>query len=158
MGLSYKEVYERLQAGIPGAVQEIAEPGGEPFAVVAADKLLEASRFLRDTADLDFDYLACQGGADDGTNLWSIYHLYSIRRNHRAVLKVKLDRESPSVASVCAIWPGANWHERETYDMYGIQFEGHPDHRRILLPEDWPGYPLRKDYDFPDHYQGIPLK
>jgi len=74
------------------------------------------------------------------------------------VLKVQLDRENPSVISLVSLWKAADWHERETYDMYGIVYQDHPDLRRILLPEDWPGYPMRKDYEFPDEYQGIPLK
>jgi NADH-quinone oxidoreductase subunit C len=157
MGLATKDVYARLKEKFAGV--EVVECPGEPYVVVDGAQLLEVCRFLKETPELSFDYLACQSGADDTVNFWSIYHLYSVAKNHRAVLKVKLPRDdSASVASVCAIWPAANWHERETFDMYGIRFEGHPDHRRILLPEDWPGYPLRKDYDFPDHYQGIPLK
>ncbi|MBI4564561.1 MAG: NADH-quinone oxidoreductase subunit C [Planctomycetes bacterium] len=158
MGLTLKEVYERLKEGCPGAVVEIVEPSGEAYAVVEPSRIVEVCRFLRDTVELDFDYPSCISGVDDLKNLWVVYHLYSVRRNHRAVLKVKLDRENPAVSSVCGVWSGANWHEREAYDMYGIVFEGHPDPRRILLPEDWPGYPMRKDYDFPEHYQGIPLK
>ncbi len=158
MGLSAKDVYERLKAGVPGAVLEVVEGPGDAFAVVDPARWAEAAGFLKTTADLDFDYLACLGGTDDLANFWVVVHLYSIRRNHRAVLKAKLDRTAPAIASLCGTWAGADWHEREAYDMYGIVFDGHPDLRRILLPEDWPGYPLRKDYDFPDHYQGIPLK
>ena len=158
MGLSPKEVYDRVRAAFPRSALEVVEPAGDSFCIVPAADLPAVCSFLKETSDLDFDYLASVGGADDLTNVWVIYHLYSIRRNHRAVLKVKLDRGNPSVASLCPLWAGANWHERETYDMYGIRFEGHPDPRRILLPEDWTGFPLRKDYDFPDHYQGIPLK
>lgn len=156
MGLPPKEVLARLKERFPAV--EVVEPAGDAYAVVPRETLLEACRWLKDAPELQFDYLACMGGVDDEKDFWCVYHLYSIPRNHRAVLKVKLDRESPSVPSVCPVWPGADWHEREAYDMYGFAFEGHPDLRRILLPEDWPGYPLRKDYDFPDHYQGIPLK
>jgi NADH-quinone oxidoreductase subunit C len=74
------------------------------------------------------------------------------------VLKVQLDRETPVVPSLVPLYKAADWHEREAYDMYGIVYTDHPDLRRILLPEDWPGYPMRKDYEFPDEYQGIPLK
>ncbi len=156
MGLAPKEILDRIKARF--ADVEIVDTPGDPYAVVPRERLLEVGAWLKGTPELEFDYPACVGGADDLANLWVIYHLYSVKRSHRVVLKVKLDRASPSVASVCGLWAGANWHEREAYDMYGIVFEDHPDLRRILLPEDWPGYPMRKDYDFPDHYQGIPLK
>lgn len=158
MGLSFKEIVDRLRSRFPSAVQETVEPNGDPFAVIDAAQLVELCRFLKDTPELDFDYLASLGGTDDLQNLWTVLHLYSIRRNHRLVLKVKHDRTDPKVDSLCGVWATANWHERESYDLYGIRYEGHPDLRRILLPEDWPGYPMRKDYDFPEHYQGIPLK
>ena len=158
MKLAPKEIYERLKAKFPEAVTEIVEGPGDAFCVVAKDSLLDVASHLKNDPDLAFDYPACISGTDDLTHLWVVVHLYSVKRTHRAVVKVKLDRENPEVASLCGLWPGANWHEREAYDMYGIRFDGHPDLRRILLPEDWPGYPLRKDYDFPDHYQGIPLK
>lgn len=157
MGLAPKDLLQRLKAQFP-TIENVLELNGDPYAVVSGDELLEVCQWLQTNPELEVDYPACIGGVDDGQNVWVVYHLYSVKRNHRVVLKVKLDRNTPSVPSVCAIWPGANWHERETYDMYGIVFDGHPDLRRILLPEDWPGYPLRKDYDFPDHYQGIPLK
>jgi NADH-quinone oxidoreductase subunit C len=158
MGLSFKEIVDRLKSRFPSAVLEIVEPNGDPYAVVDPAQLIDVCSFLKDTPDLEFDYLASLSGTDDLTNLWSVIHLYSIRRNHRFVMKVKHDRANPSVASLCPLWPTANWHEREAYDLYGIRYEGHPDLRRILLPEDWPGYPMRKDYDFPEHYPGIPLK
>jgi NADH-quinone oxidoreductase subunit C len=158
MGLSFKEICDRLRSRFPSFIVETVEPNGDPYIVVDPAQLIDAARFLRDTAELDFDYLASVGGTDDLTNLWSVIHVYSIRRNHRFVMKVKLDRNDPRVATLCPVWATANWHEREAYDLYGIQYEGHPDPRRILLPEDWPGYPMRKDYDFPEHYQGIPLK
>ena len=158
MGLSFKEICDRVRSPFPSAILEVVEPNGDPFVVLDAATLIEVCAFLKDTPELDFDYLASLGGTDDLQNLWTVIHLYSIRRNHRFVIKVKHDRANPSVASLCPIWPTANWHERESYDLYGIRYEGHPDLRRILLPEDWPGYPMRKDYDFPEHYQGIPLK
>ncbi|MBI2930385.1 MAG: NADH-quinone oxidoreductase subunit C [Planctomycetes bacterium] len=156
MGLSSKDILARVKAQYPDV--EVVEAPGDAFALVPQEKLTDVARWLRDTPELRFDFPTCVSGVDDKQSFWVVYHLYSVRHNHRAVLKVKLGREEPHVSSVCSIWPGADWHERETYDMYGIVFDGHPDLRRILLPEDWPGYPLRKDYDFPDHYQGIPLK
>ena len=85
----------------------------------------------------------------------SVYHLYSYTYNHDLVLRVDLDRAAPKVHSVVHLWPSADWHEREAYDMLGIVYEGHPDLHRILLPEDWDGYPLRKDYVPPKEYHGI---
>lgn len=157
MAFASKDVCDRVKAQFPAA-EVVVPANGDPCAGVPAERLLEVCRWLKETPGLEFDYCASVSGVDDTKNFWSVLHLYSTRVNHRAVLKVKLDRERPVVPSVCGIWPGANWHEREAYDMYGIEYEGHPDLRRILLPEDWPGYPLRKDYEFPDHYQGIPLK
>ena len=158
MALPFKEIVDRIRSRFPSAVAEVVEPTGDPFVVIHAASLVDVARFLRESSDLEFDYLASVGGTDDLQNLWSVMHLYSIRHVHRLVMKVKLDRANPVVASLCPVWPGANWHEREAWDLYGIQYTGHPDPRRILLPEDWPGHPMRKDYDFPEHYQGIPLK
>ena len=87
--------------------------------------------------------------------LESVYHFLSYQHDHEAVIKIKLDRENPRVASVMDLWPAADWHEREAYDLVGIVYEGHQDLRRILLPDDWEGHPLRKDYKQPEEYHGI---
>lgn len=106
-----------------------------------------------------FNYLQCQGGYDvgPGKDLVSFYHLTKIDDNldqpEEIRVKVFLPRENPKVASVYWIWQGADWQERETYDMYGIVYEGHPNLKRILMPEDWVGWPLRKDYISPDFYE-----
>jgi len=106
-----------------------------------------------------FNSLQCQGGYDSGPggDLVSFYHLIKIQDNcvkpEEVRLKVFLPRENPKVASVYWIWKGADWQERETFDMYGIVYEGHPALKRILMPEDWVGYPLRKDYVSPDFYE-----
>jgi NADH-quinone oxidoreductase subunit C len=159
MSLTLPQVYEKLKARFPQAVVAVVECAGDPYAVLTAPSIVEACRWLRDDADLRFDLCSSISGTDDTVDFWVVYHLYSTVKNHRAVLKVKAEpREAPSVPSVTSVWKAADWHEREAFDMYGIEFAGHPDLRRILLPEDWPGYPLRKDYEFPDEYQGIPLK
>lgn len=102
-----------------------------------------------------FDMLSCisvvDNGAEAGT-LEVIYNLYSIPFNHHLALKVAVARDGAEIDSVESIWKTANWHEREAYDMFGITFTGHPDLRRILLPADWEGYPLRKDYKQQDYY------
>jgi NAD(P)H-quinone oxidoreductase subunit J len=106
-----------------------------------------------------FNYLQCQGGYDvgPGAELVSFYHLVKVSSNadrpQEVRIKVFLPREDPRVDSVYWIWKGADWQERETYDMYGIVFEGHPNLKRILMPEDWVGWPLRKDYISPDFYE-----
>ncbi len=106
-----------------------------------------------------FNYLQCQGGYDvgPGDNLVSFYHLTKVsdeaHQPEEVRLKVFLPRENPRVPSVYWIWKAADWQERETYDMYGIIYEGHPNLKRLLMPEDWIGWPLRKDYVSPDFYE-----
>ncbi|MBV5261351.1 NAD(P)H-quinone oxidoreductase subunit J [Synechococcus moorigangaii CMS01] len=106
-----------------------------------------------------FNYLQCQGAYDmgPGQDLVSFYHLLKVSDNVTAPeevrVKVFLPRENPVVPSVYWIWKGADWQERESYDMYGIVYEGHPNLKRILMPEDWIGWPLRKDYVSPDFYE-----
>lgn len=106
-----------------------------------------------------FNYLQCQGGYDlgPGKDLVSFYHLIKVSdqadRPEEVRLKVFLPRDNPRVPSVYWIWKSADWQERETYDMYGIVYEGHPNLKRILMPEDWIGWPLRKDYVSPDFYE-----
>jgi NADH-quinone oxidoreductase subunit C len=158
MALTLKQVYEKLRERHPDAGASIVEAAGDAYCIVKAEALLAVARWLKGDPEMQFDLLSSVSGTDDGKNLWSVYHLYSVLRNQRAVIKVQLDRSAPSVPSLVPVWKAADWHEREAYDMYGIVYTDHPDLRRILLPEDWPGYPLRKDYEFPDEYQGIPLK
>jgi NADH-quinone oxidoreductase subunit C len=158
MGLSYKEVYDRIQASFADAVVSRSEGPVDPFLVVKKEHLVKLCTWLREDAELRFDFLSSVSGVDDTQTFWSVYHIYSIPKNHNCVLKVDCGKEDPWVPSVCGVWATANWHEREAYDLYGIRYEGHPDLRRILLPEDWEGHPLRKDYDFPEEYRGIPLR
>ncbi len=116
--------------------------------VVPADRLVEMCTFLRDDPELDFAMLSWVGGIDwlpRSPRFEVVYDLLSISQNCRIHLKVEVSEEHPRVPSVVSIWPTADWHERETYDFYGIEFTGHPDLTRILLPEDWVGWPLRKD-------------
>lgn len=108
-----------------------------------------------------FDMLSCVTGIDNGVEantMEIIYHLYSIPFNVSLMLKVVLPRENPEVDSLCSVWKSANWLEREAYDMFGIQFKNHPDLRRILMPNDWEGFPLRKDYQHQELYRDIVVK
>ncbi len=117
----------------------------------------ELARFLHDDDKLKFDSMMCITGVDYGEeeDLAVIYNLHSMTHTHKLEVRVLAPKANPTVPSVEQIWRIADWFEREVYDMYGITFEGHRDHRRILLPEDWEGFPLRKDYIFPETYHGI---
>jgi NADH-quinone oxidoreductase subunit C len=147
----------------------------DPFVVIGAADLPEICRFLKGDPQLGFDLLNCISGVDFfepdpkkapkagfDPHLEVVYHLHSFAHRHRLVLKVNLPRwkddkpgELPELPSVSSIWAAADWHEREVYDLTGVWFTNHPDLRRILLSEDWVGYPLRKDYEFPLEYHGI---
>jgi NADH-quinone oxidoreductase subunit C len=147
----------------------------DPFVVVEPGDLLAVCRFLRDDPRLRFLLLNCISGVDYlepdvkkapkagfEPHLEVVYHFQSFAHRHRFVLKVILPRwkdnkvgELPEVPSVTSLWRTADWHEREVYDLSGVWFTGHPDLRRILLSEDWQGFPLRKDYEFPLEYHGI---
>ena len=108
------------------------------------EHLVAVCRFLRD--QLSFDLLSCISGADMLDHLETVYHVRSIARGQLLQLKVRLDHEKPEVDSVVSVWPTANWLERETYDLYGIHFAGHPDLRRMLLDDEFEGYPLLKSF------------
>ena len=128
----------------------VPEPGVDwpNFHVEAADwpKLAQALRFKD---DLFFDYLFCLTCIDWKTHLTMVYHLSSTRHRHNIVIKSKLNRETPEIETVSDIWRTAEFHEREVYELFGVNFLNHPDLRKLILPDDWVGYPLRKDYEDP---------
>ena len=109
----------------------------------------EQSKELRHTAGLEFDYLFCLTCVDWKTHLTMVYHFTSTKYRHTLVVKIKLDRVNPHVASVSDIWRTAEFHEREVYELFGVNFHDHPDLRKLILPDDWQGFPLRKDYEDP---------
>jgi NADH-quinone oxidoreductase subunit C len=123
-------------------------PGGNAV-IIPKNSLLEVARYLSGGA-LRFDNLHCVTAIDRKASFEVIYILYSIREHHTIILKIDLAPEDLNVASLSSIWRSAIWLERETYDLFGIFFLGHPDLRRILNPYDWKGYPLRKDYIHPE--------
>lgn len=151
-------VFESLKGKFGDAVAELqSEAVRPPFVVVSAASLPEIARFLRDDPAMKFDSLMCLSGVDCKDRFAVAYHLHSLAHRHHIGLKVFLPKENPSLPSVDAVWPAANFMERETFDLFGIVFEGSKDLRRILLPEDWEGHPLRKDYKYPESYHGVKL-
>jgi len=127
---------------------------------VHVEDLIPVCSFLRDTEGLYFDFLSNITAVDYEDHFTIVYHLSSLPYQHTVVLKVELEGnrsldELPEIPSVTSVWRTADWHEREAFDLMGIYFSGHPDLRRILLPDDWEGYPLRKDYQEAEKYHGI---
>lgn len=128
-GIEFDEEQEYLQVFIP------------------REHLHEVAKKLKETAETSFDYLFCQTGIDWPDCLEVVYHLESTKHRHFMVARTKTDnRENAKLDTVCDIWPTAEFHEREIYDLLGVQFRNHPDLRRLLLTDDWEGHPLRKDY------------
>ena len=153
-----QEIFDALVARFPDAVSDFHADAKDPWCVVSSGSLLEVSRVLRDEASLSFDFLQNLTGVDypKENRIAVVYHFFSYRHRHSFVAKVMADRQDPVVPSLHGLWPVANWHERECYDLLGVFFQDHPDLRRILLPDDWVGHPLRKDWKEPEHYHGIP--
>jgi NADH-quinone oxidoreductase subunit C len=137
-----------LQQGLPGAVDALSYYLGDWTAIVPASRLIDVAAHLRDAPGARFDFCSDVTASD-----WPprpkrfdvIYCLYSTTLRHRVRLKVQVG-DGESVATVTGVWPSANWLEREVFDLFGIRFDGHPDLRRILMPDDWQGHPQRKDY------------
>jgi NADH-quinone oxidoreductase subunit C len=133
----------------------------QPYIYVAKEALVSSLKLLKDREDTFFDLLSCITGIDNGpekNTMEVIYTLYSIPHAHSIHVRVLLDRNAPEISTVSFIWKAAEWHERETFDLLGIVFVGHPDLRRILLPANWQGYPLRKDYVEQEEFHGIKVK
>ena len=152
-----KEIYARLEEQFPGKVSDFKGDVPEPYGKVDAQAIVEVCRFLRDEPGLKFEVLSDLTALDwpKEEKLQVVYHLYSYAQRHQIVLKVDLPRDNPKVATIEGVWKVANWFEREVYDLFGVIFEGHTDLRRIMLPEDWLGHPLRKDYVEQEEYDGI---
>jgi NADH-quinone oxidoreductase subunit C len=137
-----------LMDALPEAVTQVTYWVGDWSMIVALPRLLDVMRHLRDAADAQFDFCSDLTATDwppRAERFDVIYCLYSIPLRQRVRVKVRV-AEGVAVPSVTAIWPAANWFEREAFDLFGIPFEGHPNLRRILMPDDWQGYPQRKDY------------
>lgn len=157
--IAAENILAKILAVDPSAKEQ---PNAKPSTVVvSAKQLVPVSSMLFNDAECYFDQLSCVTGVDNGlaaNTMEMIYHLYSIPFNQSLAIKVIIPRDNPEVESLCSIWKSANWMERETFDMYGIRFLNHPDLRRILMPADWEGYPLRKDYQHQETYRNIDVK
>ena len=155
--MTAEQVHEMLKSRFGEKISSFQKEVPDPVITVPAADLFAICRFLRDDPALAFDTLMCLSGYDlgAGKGLGVIYHLCSMKHHHRFTVKTEVARENPHVPSVERLWRTADWHEREAYDMYGIAFDHHPDLRRILCPDDWEGWPLRKDYVVQEYYHGI---
>jgi NADH-quinone oxidoreductase subunit C len=142
-------IVQRLRSWGEKAIVEIAEFRGELTIVLARDHLHRAAEYLRSDPKSQFDFLSDISAVDRfpiEPRFEVNYHLLSISLQRTLRLRVWLSGKDPVVSTVIAVWPTANWHEREIFDLFGIRFEGHPDLHRIFMPDDWEGHPLRKDY------------
>jgi NADH-quinone oxidoreductase subunit C len=168
-------VLDRLQKKFGSKISGVNAQAIDPWIEVAPSALVEVCEFLKTDPDLRFELLNCITAVDYfepdpkkaakatfQPHLEVVYHLSSVSKKHSLVVKVMLRRwrddvpgELPEVPSVAGVWRTADWHEREVYDLSGVWFTGHPDLRRILCPEDWVGFPLRKDYEMPLEYHGM---
>jgi len=153
-------IIDKLKARFGEQSIQVSEFRGELTLVVPKDHIVGICRFLKEDAELKFDLLADVCGIDMNTaekRFGVIYNLYSLSNKFRLRLKTFTEEEDPKVPTVTGVWGTANWHERETFDMFGIVFEGHPDLRRVYMPEEFEHYPLRKDFPLMGIPGSIPL-
>ncbi|MGH6894184.1 MAG: NADH-quinone oxidoreductase subunit C [Dongiaceae bacterium] len=152
-----QEIYARLEQRFPGKVSDFRGEVSDPYFRVDGAAIVEVCRTLRDDPELIFHVLSDVTAVDlpKENKFQVVYHLYSYAKRHQIVLKVDLPREASHISTMEGVWKAANWLEREVFDLFGIVFDGHSDLRRIMLPEDWVGHPLRKDYVEQEEYDGI---
>ncbi len=159
--MTEQEIYASLSSKFGDQVVEfIEEETLNPTVVVEASAIADICNYIKDTETLQFDSLMNLAGHDpDGeSDLNVIYHLHSTELDHYITLKTFTPRDDGSVASVANIYRTADWHEREAYDLFGIKFSGHPDLKRILMEDDWEGFPLKKDYVPAEFYRGMRIE
>ncbi|MDA8423411.1 MAG: NADH-quinone oxidoreductase subunit C [Nitrospiraceae bacterium] len=147
------QIAKTIEEKFAGEVLGTTSHAGQVGVMLKKERIKDICLFLRDEPSLKMDHLAdltavdySQYPGDTGPRFEVVYNMISTVHRHRIRLKVRVPEEDPRIDTVSSIWNTANWHERETYDLMGIKFEGHPDLRRILMPEDWEGHPLRKEY------------
>ena len=149
-GLDPAAIAEKIKEKFPEEVIDVANFRDQVSVILKRGKILDICRYLHDDPVLSLDHLQDLTAVDylkkKDVRFEVVYNLYSTRYHHRIRLRAQVPEDDPKISSVVPIWEGANWHERECFDMFGVIFSGHPDLRRILMPEDWEGHPLRKDY------------
>jgi NADH-quinone oxidoreductase subunit C len=152
-GSYFDEVADELERAYPlfsDAIEKVVVDRGELTLHIKRERLVEVAKILRDTPSLRFEFCLGVSGVhypnEKGRELHAVYPLLSITNNRRIRLEVSVPESDPHIPSLVEVWAGNNWNERETYDMFGIIFDGHPALTRILMPDDWPGHPQRKDY------------
>ena len=160
MAITKEILIWKLKSNFESSIETIADFNGTLTICVKKEKLIEICNFLKDDLDLNFDMCKDVVGVDYNRPEYRfevVYNLYSLKNNLRLFLKTKIEETGLHVPSVVGIWPGANWPEREVFDFYGIIFDGHPDLRRIYMPEDFEYYPLRKEFPLMGIPNSIPL-
>ncbi len=152
-GSYFDEVADELERAYPlfsDAIEKVIVDRGELTLHIKRERLVDVAKILRDTPSLRFEFCLGVSGVhypdEKGRELHAVYPLLSITNNRRIRLEVSVSETDPHIPSLVEVWAGNNWNERETYDMFGIIFDGHPALTRILMPDDWPGHPQRKDY------------
>lgn len=159
--MEFEGIKSLIESQLPGAVLGEDLAATPNALIISAEYLHAVCDFLLTSDQTYFDSLSCLTGLDNGeekNTIEVIYNLYSIPFDLHLMLRVELPRENPSIDSVADIWRTADWHEREAFDLVGIHFNNHPDLRRILLPNDWEGHPLRKDYEEQEKYHEVKIK
>lgn len=166
---SFDAIFAKVLVCFPTA-QAGSSPNGARWIAVQPSDMLDAARFLKADPNLSFDSLCCLTGVDllkypaadkdaaPCSDLVCVYDLHSTVNNHELRVKSSTSRENPAIPSVESVWGVASFFEREAFDLLGVSFPGHHDLRRLLMPQDWVGYPLRKDYVYPESYGGVDLK
>ena len=151
------QIAEKLREKFGDQILAFDEKALDPHVKVAPQSVHAICKFLKEEGDLYFDMCHDVSGYDlgAGKDLGMIYHLFSFRHKHWFTLKTEVAREGGHIPTVASLWRTADWHEREAYDLFGVIFDGHPDLRRMLCPDDWEGWPLRKDYVVQEYYHGI---
>lgn len=156
----HETILQKLQSRFPDSIEASNEFRGDLTVQVRKQDIVSVGRFLKDDPDLAFDLVIDVCGVDmyrPAGRFEVIYNIYSLKNKEYVRLKVLVDEDDPVVDTVSGVWPGANWHERETFDMYGVKFAGHPDLRRMYMPEEYEHYPLRKDFPLMGIPDSIPL-